>query len=256
MNIATEEMFNDLLSTAKILVEAPNNINWDLGHYIADNVIGKIMMLKLHEEKGYSESTVQNYSFPNLVDEFKSQFPSILVDYVEIKSQHSRGRNPFQHRLITNYLGIRQSQAKLYIHICHELLEKIGLFNPKPDYSIITSTEGYTYPLDKKSEIQFFIERLKDKDYISILNRFYDPDFEDIFQKLFTEIDMETGYIALQSNSFVLVIQVDHINTVEPLFQQKEKYRLSWDNITMPERVNIFIDDFKERVKLIYGFDL
>jgi hypothetical protein len=28
MNKATEEMFNDMLSTAKSLVEAPNNVNW------------------------------------------------------------------------------------------------------------------------------------------------------------------------------------------------------------------------------------
>ncbi len=44
MNKATEEMFDDMLSTAKILVEAPNYANWDLAYYIADNIIGKISL--------------------------------------------------------------------------------------------------------------------------------------------------------------------------------------------------------------------
>ncbi len=255
MNKATEEMFNDMLSTAKILVEAPNNVNWDLSHYIADNIIGKIIMLKLNEEKGYSKNTIENLSFPNLIEEFKKEFSSINLDYNEIKAQHSKGRNPFQHKLITNYLGIRQSQARLYVQLLHQLMEKIGIYNPKPDYSIITRREIPKYPLDPKSELEFFIERLNSKDYEAILNRFYDSDFRNIFKKLFTEIKMDTGYLELISNSFAFVLGVDKIIAIKPLFKQKEKYKISWDNMAIAEKVQVFLVDFKERVKLIYGFD-
>jgi len=174
MNKATEEMFNDLLSTAKILVEAPNNVNWDLAHYIVDNIIEKINMLKLNEDKGYSESQAEGFPFPKLIEVFKREYPSIDLDYEEIKAKHSKGRNTFQHKLITNYLRIRQTQARLYIQILHQLMDKIGILNPKPNYSIIPKSDIPKYPLDPKSEIEFFINRISQKDYEALLNRFYD----------------------------------------------------------------------------------
>lgn len=256
MNKATEEMFNDLLSTAKILVEAPNNVNWDLAHYIADNIIGKIIMLKLNEDKGYSESQAENFPFPKLIEVFKRESPSIDLDYEEIKAQHSKGRNTFQHKLITNYLGIRQTQARLYVQILHQLMDKIGILNPKPNYSIIPKSDIPKYPLDPKSEIEFFIDRISQKDYEALLNRFYDGDFKEIFDKLFTKIKMDTGHLELMSNSFAFVLGVDKVFNTTPLFKQKEKYRVGWDNMVIAERVQVFLRDFKKRVKLIYGFDL
>lgn len=255
MNKATEEMFNDLLSSAKILVEAPNNVNWDLAHYIADNVIGKIIMLKLHEDKGYSKSQVESNKFPKLIEAFRKEFPSVKLDYDEIKAQHSKGRNPFQHKLITNYLGIRQSQARLYVQILHQFLEQIGILNPKPNYNIITKSEIPKYPLDPKKEIEFFADKISARDYEAVLNRFYDKDFKRIFEKLFTKIKMGTGHLELLSNSFVFVIGVDKIFAIKPLFKKKEKYKANWDNMTTAERVQVFLRDFKERVNLIYGFD-
>jgi len=256
MNKATEEMFNDLLSTAKILVEAPNNVNWDLAHYIADNIIGKINMLKLNEDKGYSESQAENFPFPKLIEVFEREFPSIDLDYEEIKAQHSKGRNTFQHKLITNYLGIRQTQARLYVQILHQLMDKIGILNPKPNYSIIPKSDIPKYPLDTKSEIEFFIDRISQKDYEALLNRFYDGDFKEIFDKLFTKITMGTGHLELMSNSFAFVLGVDKVFNITPLFKQKEKYRVGWDNMVTAERVQVFLRDFRERVKLIHGFDL
>ena len=255
MNKATEEMFNDLLSSAKILVEAPNNVNWDLAHYIADNVIGKITMLKLYEDKGYSKNQVEDYNFPKLIEEFQINFSSIDLDYEEIKEQHRKGRNPFQHKLITNYLGIRQSQARLYVQILHELLDQINILNPKPDYGIIPKREIPKYPLNTKNEIEFFIDRTSTKDYEAVLNRFYDKDFKKIFEKLFTKIKMGTGHLELISNSFAFVIGVDKVFAIKPLFKKKEEYSISWDNMGTAEKIQVFLRDFEERVKLIYGFD-
>lgn len=106
MNPATKEMFNDILSTAKILVRTPYDVNWDIAHYLADNFIGKIMMLKLVEEKGFNKEDVQKYKFPILVDKFQGYFLLIKLDYEEIKKQHSKVRNFYQHRLIVNYLTV------------------------------------------------------------------------------------------------------------------------------------------------------
>ena len=136
MNAATTEMFNDLLATAKILVDASSSFTWDLAHYIADVAIAKIMMLKLHEEKGYPKNKVEHYNFPELIKQFRQDFQSIDLDYEEIKNQHTLGRNTFQHKLITNYLGIRQPQARLYIQILQDMLEQFGILNPKPNFSI------------------------------------------------------------------------------------------------------------------------
>ncbi len=81
-------------------------------------------------------------------------------------------------------------------------MDKIGILNPKPNYSIIPKSDIPKYPLDPKSEIEFFIDRISLKDYEAILNRFYDGDFKEIFNKLFTKIEMGTGHLELISNSF------------------------------------------------------
>ena len=161
MNDATKEMFNDQLSTAKILINSINNVNWDLAHYIADNALGKLMMLKLHEERIYNKNQVEGFSFPTLVNTFKTKFPSISIDYDEIKKQHIHGRNPFQHKLITNYLGIRKEQAKLYISLLKELMDIIEILNPKTDFSLGLEGSNYKISLDVKESLEFFIENKK-----------------------------------------------------------------------------------------------
>ncbi len=255
MDKPTEVMFNDLLSTAKILVDTPNNINWDLAHYIADYAIGKIMMLKLADDKEYSNNKVENYGFPELVEEFQTQFSSIKLNYEEIKEQHKQGRNSFQHKLITTYLGIRQPHAKFYVETLHLLMDQIKILNPTPNYSITPKENIPKYPLNPKNEIEFFIERLTAKDYKSVMDRFYDDEFEKIFTKLFTKIKKETGHLRLLSNSFNFAIGVGKVFDITPLFEMEEKYKVSWDNISTLERVQIFLVDFKDRVKLIYGFN-
>lgn len=127
MNEPIIKMFNDILASSKNLVDTPKNINWDIAHYIADNTTAKIMMLKLHEEKGYRINQVEDFNFPTLVDNFVSQFPSIAINFEEVKAQHSQARNPFQHKLITNYLGIRQNQVKHYISLLEDLMSQLGI---------------------------------------------------------------------------------------------------------------------------------
>lgn len=135
-------------------------------------------------------------------------------------------------------------------------MEKIGFLNPKPDYSIVPTREIPKYPLKAKEEIEFFIERISNKDYEAVMNRFYDEDFKKIFKKLFTEIKMDTGHLELMSNTFFFAIGVNTVFAIKPLFRKEEEYKISWDAMTITEKVQIFLRDFKERVKLIFGFDL
>ncbi len=136
MDIATIEMFNGQLSTAKEFLKSSEQILWDLAHYISDNAIAKIMMLKLHEEKEYSEKKVENFNFPELVNEFKSSFTNIKINYEFIEKQHSKGRNPFQHHLTTTYLGIRKPHAKLYLNQFEQLMVEINIYNPNPEFTL------------------------------------------------------------------------------------------------------------------------
>jgi len=135
MDKATIELFNTQLMIAKNLVELPNGTCWDLAHYISDNGISKILMIKLNDN-GESTSAVENYKFPELISKFQTNFPSIVMNYNEIQNQHTNGRNPFQHRLITTMLGIRQEQAKSYISLFEELMIKLNLIQDIPNFTL------------------------------------------------------------------------------------------------------------------------
>src|SRR5271157_1489099 len=135
MNKGIIKMFNDLFSTALILGESPQNICWDIAHYIADNAIAKIMMLKL-VENGEAQKIIEKLRFPDLITSFQSKFPSINLDYPEILNQHANGRNPFQHHLETTILGIRQEQASEYLSICQDLMKNLGIYKPDPKFSL------------------------------------------------------------------------------------------------------------------------
>lgn len=256
MNDATKEMFNDQLSTAKILVDSINNINWDLAHYIADNALSKLMMLKLYEERGYDKNRIENFNFPTLVETFKTEFPSISIDFDEIKAQHSQGRNPFQHKLITNYLGIRKAQAKLYISLLEELMNILGILNPKSDFSLGLEGSEYRITFDIKESLEFFIENMQNKNYKLILDRLYDEEFERCFDKLFTDIRMQLGELILESNSFVIAIGVQKIFKIIPLFDKEDEFSTSWKEMSIEKQLEYWLNDFKDRVKLLYGFEL
>ncbi len=129
-------MFNEQLHTALILLTSDKQVCKDLADYIADNAIAKIMMLVLMEGGKYKQVEVENLKFPVLVTKFEQEQTNIKLDYKEIQNQHSGGRNPFQHRIETTYLGIRPQHAQLYVHLFQQLMEQLGIYKPSENYSL------------------------------------------------------------------------------------------------------------------------
>ena len=136
MRNSDQKVFNEQLSMAKALLKLRINTAWDLAHYIADNAIAKVIMYKLHHEKGYLTKDLEKYNFPRLLENFQKEYQEISINYEEIKNQHSNGRNPFQHHLITTELGIRRQHAEEYVSIFESVLGKIGVLDPNPNFTL------------------------------------------------------------------------------------------------------------------------
>jgi len=180
MDKATIEMFNNQLATAKILLNTSKGVCVDLSHYIADNGICKIMMVQLIKQKGYTQVELENprqYNFNDIVDTFKTEFPLVKVHYEDIKTQHSQ-RNSFQHKLITLKLGIRQEDAKYYIDLFQELMEKLLIFDKNSNFTFESSNHSQNLIVDKKAMIKLLkdglieiADKLKVKNNEVILSR-------------------------------------------------------------------------------------
>ena len=150
---------------------------------------------------------------------------------------------------------VRKAHAKLYIKILNELMDQIKILNPKPDYKIIPE-EIPKYSIKPENALNYFIEKLEHKEYETLLNRFNDIEFRNIFNKLFNLIENKVGVLELHSNSFTIIIGVEKIFEIIPIFKIRDKYKHSWKETLMSEKVGIFIQDLKNKAKHIYEIDL
>ncbi|HMF30589.1 MAG TPA: hypothetical protein VKK79_04205 [Candidatus Lokiarchaeia archaeon] len=136
MDPATIALFNEQYQTASILLTSDKQTCRDLAHYMADNAISKIMALILVESGQYAQKNVERLEFPAIVDSFKNLHPELGINFDEIIKQHREGRNPFQHRLVTTYLGIRPQHATFYVEQFRILLEQLNLIEIDENFSL------------------------------------------------------------------------------------------------------------------------
>lgn len=201
INQKTEyKILKNMLSFAKELANCNEHMLWELGHYLADNIISKLALSVTMEklQQGYSINYKNNNGF---VKNFKWMYENVLEQfytvpkYNDLVKKFHRDRNIYQHRYDSISLGIRKEFAIAYVQIVEDIMKEIGIVKGKIPASAFISRksaskksfaqeEGVSY---KKME-DFYINGLIKKGQ-KILNKLLEEEPSNPKLKVFLAIN-------------------------------------------------------------------
>ena len=128
--IQIHQTIKSMLGYAMALSESPIPEIYELGHYLADNILTKICLvvaidkgeeLEVYTSKGWTKP------FPDLYkDHLKSHYAQVPDYNPDIKEFHE-DRNIYQHRIESFDRTMRQPRAKAYVELVEEIMKTVGI---------------------------------------------------------------------------------------------------------------------------------
>lgn len=135
MKIRTEDkIIVKMLRVAKELSNSNEHLLWELGHYLADNIISKLALMVCKDKE--KQGDIINYKNENgMVKNFKWMYNNVLKNYYpdlpsynELKDKH-RDRNIFQHEYDSIHFGIRKEISIDYVKITEAIIKKLNIID-------------------------------------------------------------------------------------------------------------------------------
>jgi len=99
------------------LAQSKETMLYELGHYLADNIILKIGMIVAKE----NQVSIKDNSFPGIYQDFIIKYCKEPPSYSEIDQYHKQ-RNMFQHKLGSIEYSIKQAWAIDYVRKAKEVM--------------------------------------------------------------------------------------------------------------------------------------
>jgi len=145
------ETIKAMLEYALSLSESPIPEMYELGHYLADNILTKIcfaVAIDKQEEGQIYTSIGWTKSFPDLYkDHIKAHYAQVPDYDPDIKKFHE-DRNVYQHKLDFFDRTMRQPRAKSYVDIVENIMRTVGIIKSgeiiRPS-SLSSSIRTYDY---------------------------------------------------------------------------------------------------------------
>jgi len=124
------ETIKAMLRYAMTLAESPIPEMYELGHYLADNILTKVCFAvaidKGVEQKIY-KSKNRTKDFPDLYKDHLKHYYIQLPDYdPHIKDFH-KDRNVYQHEIECFDRTMRQPRAKAYVDLVEDIMKVVGI---------------------------------------------------------------------------------------------------------------------------------
>lgn len=176
-----------MLSYALALTENQIPTVYELGHYLADNILTKICLAVVIDKKEKQQTYTSRgwtKSLPNLYnDHMKKHYPQVPDYSIEVKQFHEE-RNVYQHGIESFDMTMRQPRAKSYVDLVERIMRIVGIIKsgetiqPK---SLTSSIGGYDY-----SNIQ---TRVKETKFQKLHDLFKVQDDDDILIKIKNQLD-------------------------------------------------------------------
>jgi len=177
-----QQYLKETISLALTLSKNKNPTIYELGHYLADNVLSKICMViakrndkdDLIFENGKNGRT---FDFPILYKQIIEKFYPRLPKYKEIVEKFHTDRGFYQHRFESLGKIFRQTEAKKYVDFVIDVMRKTGTLGkydsliPINIYSGGISREPYI--TSKQKNYQKFYDTLKDTSNENRVNAIY-----------------------------------------------------------------------------------
>lgn len=253
INQKTEhKILKNMLSLAKELANSNEHMLWELGHYLADNIISKLALSVTMEK--LQQGHLINYKNNNgFVKNFKWMYENVLErfytvpKYNDLVKKFHRDRNIYQHKYDSISLGVRNEFAIAYVQIVEDIMKEIGIVKGKIPASAFLSRKSVSKKsfsqedgeLYKKME-DFYINALIKKGQ-KILNKLLEEEPSDPKLKVFLAID---DFVEITKAK----TETKAIEALNSYLQNLESYRKHLEIL----RANGKIDKIKEEFLKIF----
>lgn len=176
-----------MISLAKNLAKNEIPIIYELGHYLADNVLSKVCMVVM-AEKNRKDLIFKNkrdgrtYDFPILYKNMQQNFPQNLKSYNEIVKDFHIERSIYQHRYESLKQTFRQPEAEKYVDFVIDTMRKT---------KILGNGESLPYIrlMNKNLTHQDYKINYKQRKYQELYNILKNPKSDDININLRNKFD-------------------------------------------------------------------
>ena len=249
-NKEIHETIKTMLSYALALSESPIVTVFELGHYLADNIIAKVC-LAVAIEKGEELQTYKitkkgnkwTKKFKDLYnDHLKKHYPHVPDYDPEIKEYHEE-RNVYQHDVESFDATMRPPRAKSYVELAEVIMKIAGIIKSgeiiRPSSLNPFGASDLSSQQDKTLEAKFQI-----KEIISILEK-----YESIKQ----DVDLEKKAVQELAIVFPSLVTANigfkYLADARPNRIKDDNYTVCWSPIGMNPTTKFYIRRMENRVK-------
>jgi len=166
-----QQYLKEAISFALTLSKNKNPTIYELGHYLADNVLAKVCMViaKINDKdklifkngkNGYTHDF--NFLYKNIIHKYYPDLP----EYDLIVKQYHADRGFYQHRFESLAKIFRQSEAEKYVDFVIDVMRKteiLGKYESLPSINMYSGNiRQNLYISTKQKKYQEFYDTLKD----------------------------------------------------------------------------------------------
>ncbi len=200
------ETLKRMLAVGKTLVKNENSEIYELGHYIADNVLTKLCML-VGIEKNRPDLVYLNKNKTRTKD-FKQLYEGILLNfypsvpkYDEFAQKYHRDRNIYQHSLEhLDIKTIKKPVAKEYLKFAEKIIKTVGYLGKSEEIQPTSIGISYSYNLGDHQK-NYLTQKFK---------KFYDRLSSDDREHI--HIDMKTILNEIGNTNFQKILKMEYRN--------------------------------------------
>ncbi len=173
-----KKTINSYKKTVKKMIILARNLTkneipeiYELGHYLADNVLSKVSMIILAENKRpdlifKNNKDGRTLDFPDLYKNMQQNYFSNIKVYNNVVKDYHADRSMYQHRFESLKMTFRQPEAEKYVDFVIDVMKKTGILGTNeslPHTNLMTgSSIIYDYKIEsKKEKYQEFYDLLK-----------------------------------------------------------------------------------------------
>ena len=226
-----------MLGVGRFLAKNEMSEVYELGHYIADNVLLKVCMLigleMNREDLIYKDDKKKRTEdFPNLYKGILELFYPDVPKYSDFVEIYHRDRSIYQHGLEhLDLKTIKKPSVMEYIKFVEQIMKKVGYLGKAETIQPISITPNYSYNNDyQKNQLE---EKFK-----QLYNRLTSDDLEHI------HIDMNTTLEDIGNRNLQKVLKMEYrkLNYGDSMLNEHYKWNLTL-NHTFHKRLSISKQD-------------
>jgi len=253
-----QQYLKEAISLARTLSKKKNATIYELGHYLADNVLAKVCMViakKINKDELIYVNRKSGYTHPfdflykNIIEKYYPELPK----YKEIAKKYHADRGFYQHHFESLEKIFRQPEAEKYVDFVIDVMRKTEILGKYENLQLINMYSGNIRQdltlSSKQKKYQKFYETLKDISNENRVNAIYIQidDIQYNIKKDFEMIYKNNRWTRTFFNAYWII---DIHDTILDLHNQKtaKDYSSGHPNENL-DVLNEFLDYYRKTLK-------